>query len=202
MAEPLVGKRDESRGKVMAKADLGVERVKDILRKAIEGKSAAAIAGWAGCNPETVRRILRGETHIGVEVEGEEKLATRHAKRVAYNENLKKETGFDRPFTTRKNLREQAAEEAARETAEHTERMLKRAIAPPTEEEKEVASGIGLVLPAEVKSRGDVIADAMKELGKLEGKLQPTMEHFDLRLTDFTAKTASGKFRPPSADEE
>jgi len=157
----------------MAKADLGIEQVKDILRKAIEGKSATAIAGWAGCNPETVRRILRGETHIGVEVEGEEKLATRHAKRVAYNENLKKETGFDRPFTTRKNLREQAAEEAAREAAEHAERMVKRAMAPPTDEEKGVAGGLGIPLPAEevtevVNEKG--VKGVLEELAKLEGR--------------------------------
>lgn len=114
------------KGTVMAKGDLTAEQVKSVLRQAIAGHSGVKIAAWAGCNPETVRRILRGETHIGVTVEGDEKLKARHEKRLAQAKGQGFVSGIEEVFPKRQTLAERQEQAKEAEIVESGLRLLAR----------------------------------------------------------------------------
>lgn len=143
----------------MERADLQEDEVKQILRKAIEGWSGAKIARWKGCNPETVRRILRGETHISVREPGDEMLKTRHEALLAYAKHERLEDCGEAPIR-RVNLKERARLEAEEQKRKEDEEinagayaLMERLKKPVSEETKEVAAKYGIVLQVEEADR-------------------------------------------------
>lgn len=141
---------------MMAKGQLEVEEVVQVLQMAVRGMTAVDIAMEVDCNPETIRRILRGETHISVRVPGDEVLKRRHKRQGAGAEVPATPM---QPFVPRRNLRERAEEEEAAEMQASIERMQKQLQALPTEEEKAVTEGLGL---------GPTLTDDQRPKGYLE----------------------------------